>query len=1227
MQPGRSHRTVLAGALLALLGALAPASAQSGSAKTALPLRVDCGDLNGFAEAEPGWQLLGPEGGVQGVTLDPPPLDAVHVAGSWPYYGVGWPSDVMVVDPDEVGQAHALTALQLAGGTVLTVSGLAKNKVHRVKLELGAASPWMDLVDWSWVPHSTVSRRVLVEVPQGKWKAGKWRHAAQEVRCTGGYLSNSWQCDLGAVVPVWVLAKTNGAGTLKLRLSTAGGDPLFLSGFEVHAPEPLPITYKRTKKGPLKSGAKAAGPFVAAFNAGDFDGAQAVAYAMADPFLRGTALMWLAGWLDGSRDGRVALLPDARAALAEAQAEHPAAARLIDDIDRFQRALDHLEARGYSQALACPSEGGKGFLNTDCAGQITLFVGNSSLATKNVHIGMRLLGGLAPAVNGATVLEDVAAWNAGQLKAEAWEPSPLLFAAVKRRAQAQTWIDPLLKQANGDPESAAFLDELRAVFNGFMDLGFFASDFPRDMELPLFRKYVTNPKGNPKDWTKEEWQDALTDEQIAQSWWGGQVAMLPDDPAAPPWANLDRNVGRIARNAIDYWLNVRRRDNELGGGWGDDVELLLQLFPTLAARQEQGDRLRLDALDSLIHHGLLESPELVDGYFAGEVTDPEHGGEYTTNPWLAVRALQGHSALAVTSALGVGQHLKSAGEPALAFAAPSSVGRWHMRNTMFSALEVSSDPATAYDTLLHGRTMTPAVFTGLHAPLAASHPLTADLRDWALGWRTDALDTSGLSSGKPSGFLAETHWPSNQMGTAGKWYSLAGETGDPGLFTSGELTYVLQLLQMSYRTSAAGDRWMDLVPAARMFRAAKDWEDAGQPASPAVGGKLWAGQQLKSDPRFGGTVLTLLSDLESDPQLTTLADPLVGGGTPYVDAALVQRLHAWVSTQYIGQGNAMTYAMGELAPACALHSSKSTNPVSTLYEAWLAYMRACFPLVTSQAMHTDRVFLNVNLAQAAYLGAHVGAPVVEGLRYAPLLRWSRPGGALDAAILVNHRDAASTAVSAFTWNFSGEPLDVRLGLDEGLVPGSYLLEVGPGETWCDGLPYGANASEVVQKRGAGVAADVTLPPGLSVVRATRTGAADLQPQRYDLAVDPPRVELDSGASQLTVRARVVNGGSDPSPPAQLQLWATVLDPAGTPVAGATETLLATHAIPSLAGSTGFTAAEKKVTTTLPLSANLATQVLAGQGLQLRAVVSADAFEADLLNNELTRAWYLDEIPP
>src|SRR5262249_23135060 len=154
------------------------------------------------------------------------------------------------------------------------------------------------------------------------------------------------------------------------------------------------------------------------------------------------------------------------------------------------------------------------------------------------------------------------------------------------------------------------------------------------------------------------------------------------------------------------------------------------------------------------------------------------------------------------------------------------------------------------------------------------------------------------------------------------------------------------------------------------------------------------------------------------------------GGTPYVDAALVQRMHDWVSKQFVGQGNAMLYALGDLAPSCALHSAKSTSSISAQYQSWLTFMRACFPLVTSQAMHTDRVFLNVGQAQTQFWSAHAGAPVVEGLRYAPLLGWSSPlGGTLDVAILCNSRDAASTKASAFAWNFAGAPAEVRLALD------------------------------------------------------------------------------------------------------------------------------------------------------------------------------------------------------
>ncbi|HZL99716.1 MAG TPA: hypothetical protein VFD43_05625, partial [Planctomycetota bacterium] len=231
----------------------------------ALPLRVDCGDLNGYATPEAGWSPFGESQALAGVSLSPAALDTVHVAGLGTDGSTPVPSDCWAVDADELPQRHRLTSLKLADPSTLTVSGLPASATFRVRVELGALAPWADVVGTSYTLGAfTTSSAVKVEELV---TPGTWRSVAQGVRCTTGYFSNSFQSVLGGIVPVWVLAHSNASGTLTLRFSstaTTGADPIFLAGFEVHAHEPLPVVYHAAGgQGPLVSGAPALAAYVA----------------------------------------------------------------------------------------------------------------------------------------------------------------------------------------------------------------------------------------------------------------------------------------------------------------------------------------------------------------------------------------------------------------------------------------------------------------------------------------------------------------------------------------------------------------------------------------------------------------------------------------------------------------------------------------------------------------------------------------------------------------------------------------------------------------------------------------------------------------------------------------------------------------------------------------------------------------------------------------------------
>jgi hypothetical protein len=1202
----------------------------SAGAQQALPLKVNCGDLNGDPVGEPGYLLLSEAGGPAGISLSPGPVDTVHVAALASDGTTPVPSDVYSVDPDQVGQRHLSTSLQLADGTALTITGLPPNRPFRMLLEMGASAPWADVVGTTWtLGPLTVSRDVLVEerVPGGPPSA--WRPLVRNLRCAASYFSNSLASILGSVVPVWTLVHSDASGTLTLRFSTEGSDPLFLTGFELHEHEPLPVVYHMTGgQGPLVTQVPELQAFAAAFNAHDYSAAEGLALQLSDPFHRGVALTWLVGWLDGSRDESFDLIPAARSALQQAEAGHPAVPWLLAQLDQFRRALDHLDARGYTWARECPEEGGFGFLNKLCAGQVSGIIGKSD-ADVNAHIALRLLAGLCAPSLGTTVRDDIDQWNAQPLGYDGWEPSPLVFAALKHMGVSVILINPLLGESPGDADSAAFVQLFKDVFQlGLTGGGFETDHFPHDMELPLFLEFA-NQGQHPFEWDTATVEAALSEAQIAGSWWADEVALVEPDPTVVTWAPLQRDFRKLYRAAVEYWLTERLQGNELGGGPGDDVELMLQLYPLLAARQEQTDRRLLDGLDALSRHVLEDSGVVADGYYSEGLTDVQHSGEFTTNPYMVIRGVFGLTPRAVTTGLGVTRHLLDAGDPSAAWAAPTTLGRLHFKSTWFTADGPDEEPAHALDIPLNGRATFPGVGVGVLAPLAASHPLLADLGQLAAAWRDDALDTTG---GKPKGFFGPVQWPSNVFGQGGLWWSANGSPSDPSVLDKGEASFVLELLRMSYHRSVAPDRWRLLLPAVRIFKAVQQWEDQGQPgASP--GTQHWAAAAFRNGKRFHAEVISHLDTLESDPILTTQDDPDVAGSSPYVDAPLLDRMREWAEQTSLSNFNlAQRYALQPVSPCGAGSTNKPLGLVSFPYEVAVPYYRAVYPLLTRHAYHTDRVFLNRSGVLTQLLASHTGAGLTEGVPFEPVVRWSsRMQAPAELAISCNLLTYDGSAYSAFVHNFEALDVSVDLLLESGLMPGEYLVEVGAADKKCDVFPDGTTIVEQsVHKRGHGTAVPLSLPPGLSLVRITRQGPADLVPQARDLSVDPPRLEIHKlpGQPTLHFRARVANTGAVASPPATLRFHASIvlLDGSVLPLSPGPELLIASLGVPSLPATTDYTLVEHDVELVVPLTDIAVTVLLSGLGIQLRAELVGDGLESDTLNNDLSRSFFLSDIP-
>src|SRR6185436_13103708 len=129
-------------------------------------------------------------------------------------------------------------------------------------------------------------------------------------------------------------------------------------------------------------------------------------------------------------------------------------------------------------------------------------------------------------------------------------------------------------------------------------------------------------------------------------------------------------------------------------------------------------------------------------------------------------------------------------------------------------------------------------------------------------------------------------------------------------------------------------------------------------------------------------------------------------------------------------------------------------------------------------------------------------------------------------------------------------------------------------------------------------------------------------QRWDLALDPPRLEYSQPTASLALRTHIVNAGALTSAPGTLRLYVTVLNAFGKPVSPqATHMLVSTGSVPALAGSSGWTLSAYDPSLTLPV-AQVVNLLVMGLGLEFRAEVSTTAQQWDPLNDALERRFYL-----
>lgn len=110
--------------------------------------------------------------------------------------------------------------------------------------------------------------------------------------------------------------------------------------------------------------------------------------------------------------------------------------------------------------------------------------------------------------------------------------------------------------------------------------------------------------------------------------WGEQY--LSTDPAVPQWACISRELHARLLHVINWWVvNKQRPDGQLGGGWGDDVEVLRAWAPVLIA--SDANQAARDGMRLIVDGAWEKADGGLDLGYTRKNWDVEHSAEPTAD--------------------------------------------------------------------------------------------------------------------------------------------------------------------------------------------------------------------------------------------------------------------------------------------------------------------------------------------------------------------------------------------------------------------------------------------------------------------------------------------------------------------------------------------------------------------------------------------------------------------
>lgn len=452
---------------------------------------------------------------------------------------------------------------------------------------------------------------------------------------------------------------------------------------------------------------------------------------------------------------------------------------------------------------------------------------------------------------------------------------------------------------------------------------------------------------------------------------------LTKETDAPRWAALLREYYVRALQIIEFWSTERQAaDGALGGGWGDDVEILRQWNPVVSISSQ--NRVARDGIQRLVE-GVWRfgGIDTLHG-FSARISDVEHSAEPSADSQPPMLLLAPDNPIYLERNLAATRQMREVWTGI----APDGFRRF--RSNTFSATDIVSRPPYAVDVPYAHRAARHASWLLARGSYPAVEKL---LLEWAESWLNACLSEA---DGKPRGVVpAAVRFSDGKPGGYGPaWWEPNLGYGYYRWSTNNNI-WMLQLLNLAYQISGE-ERFLEPLKIC-----------------------VELSQREPADESETGSVAWVIRQLNR-------------GRRKLAREALFAR-------EAGSQQNFHDYIRRFASPAIRFRFAGNDSDLCQTLASALGRLRYNWPLHTSEILATDRAYLPaVQDVFQAYTGAIAGWSQMTPAD--PAVLWDVPTP--NFAALVGACSRQEIKVSLF--HFEKERLRFRAQMRK-LEPGEYQL--------------------------------------------------------------------------------------------------------------------------------------------------------------------------------------------